>query len=174
MVFMSVRDDKALQLMYLRLDIGDVGDDKVNAQHISARKRQAAIHDNHRVFRFNGGNIHSNLIQSSERNNLHGTVETVFLLLPLVFTLLNLHRLRKKRKILGTVFSFYSFICFLGNKGLCGSFRSFRPCCPRCSSRICRFCIFSPIYTLFQSAFPGNPLSSPIDCLSRLMLRTFL
>src|SRR5699024_7650532 len=69
MVLMSMGDDKSLYLPDIFLQIGDVRNYQVDPQHIVLREGQTAVHDNNTVFTLKGSNVHSDLLQSSQRND---------------------------------------------------------------------------------------------------------
>ena len=70
-ILMSVGDHKALDLVNVVLQIGDVWNDQVNAQHVVAGEGQSAVHHNNTVLVLKGRHIHSDLLQASERYNLY-------------------------------------------------------------------------------------------------------
>ena len=73
-VLMSVGDDEALDLRHVALQIGDVRDDQVDPQHIVGWKSQTAVHDDDAVITLKRGNVHADLIESAERNDLNTAV----------------------------------------------------------------------------------------------------
>ncbi len=69
MIFMTVCDHKALDLAVVLLQIGHIRDDKVNSQHIILRKCESAVHDDDAVTVFESRDVHSDLSQSTQRND---------------------------------------------------------------------------------------------------------
>ena len=78
MVLMAVGDHKPFYLLNIVLQIGHVRDHKVDSQHILLRESQTAIHDNNTVFVLKGSDVHSDLFQSSERNDAQFSVVFFF------------------------------------------------------------------------------------------------
>ena len=70
MVLVAVRNHKALDLAPVLLQIADVRNHAVNAEHILAREGNAAVHDNNRVVALEGRDIHADLLEAAERNDL--------------------------------------------------------------------------------------------------------
>ncbi len=68
-VLMSVCDDKALDLVDVVLQIGDIRDDTVDSEHVILRKGETAVHHNDTVLIFEGSNVHSDLLQAAQRDN---------------------------------------------------------------------------------------------------------
>ena len=69
MILMSMGNNKALHLLNIFLQIGDVRDNKIDAQHVILREGKSAVHDNNTVLEFKGSNVHSDLLQSAQRND---------------------------------------------------------------------------------------------------------
>ena len=69
MVFMAVGDHKSLDFLTVFLQVGNVRDHQIDSKHVVLRKGQTAVHDNNTVFIFKGSNVHSDLLQTSERND---------------------------------------------------------------------------------------------------------
>ena len=65
MVLVAMSEHKSLHLLDIILQIGDIRDHQVNAQHVILRKCQTAVHDNNTVSVFKGSNIHPDLLQSA-------------------------------------------------------------------------------------------------------------
>ena len=70
MILMTVRNDKSLHLLNIILQKGNIRYHKINSQHIILRECQSAVHDNNTVSVHISRNIHSDLFQTAERNNL--------------------------------------------------------------------------------------------------------
>ena len=70
MVLVSVRDHKALHLLDVILQIGDIRNHHVNAQHIVIGEGKSAVHHNNTVLVFEGSNVHTNLLQASQGDDL--------------------------------------------------------------------------------------------------------
>ena len=70
MVLMAVGDHEALHLVDIVLQIGHIGNDKVNPQHIVRRERKAAVHHDNTVFVLERSNVHANLLQTPQRDYL--------------------------------------------------------------------------------------------------------
>ncbi len=82
MILMSVSDHKALYLFRILLQISDVRDHQVNAQHIVCRKCQTTVHHNDTVFVLKGSNVHTDLLQTAQRDNLQpGSTFILFFLI---------------------------------------------------------------------------------------------
>ena len=58
----------------MALQIGDVRDNQVDSQHIVGWKSQTAVHDDDAVITLKRGNVHADLIESAERNDLNTAV----------------------------------------------------------------------------------------------------
>ena len=70
MVLVPVRDDKALDFVDVVLQISGVRDHQVDSEHVIFRKRQSAVHHNNTVFVFEGSDVHADLLQTSQRDDL--------------------------------------------------------------------------------------------------------
>ena len=70
MVLMPVRDHKALHLLNMILQIRDVRDHHVDAEHIVVGEGKAAVHHNNTVLILEGSNVHADLLQTSQRDDL--------------------------------------------------------------------------------------------------------
>ena len=69
-ILMSMRDDKALDLVDVVLQIRDIRYHAVNTEHIVLRECQSAVNDYDRVLILYRSDIHSNLFQTAQRNDL--------------------------------------------------------------------------------------------------------
>lgn len=70
MVLMAVRNDKALDFVQIVLEIRDIRNNAVNAEHVIFRKGHAAVHDDDAVLVFERGDIHADQLKAAERNDL--------------------------------------------------------------------------------------------------------
>ena len=70
MVLMAVGDHKPLHLGNILLQIGNVRDHKIDTQHVVLRERQAAVYYYYTVSVLECCNIHSDLFQTAQRNDL--------------------------------------------------------------------------------------------------------
>ena len=62
MILVPVRDENALHLVLVLQKIGNVGDHKINPQHIILRKGETAVNDDDRVLVLKSRDVHSNLL----------------------------------------------------------------------------------------------------------------
>ena len=69
MILVSVRNHKALDLTPVLLQIADVRNHAVNAEHVLAREGNAAVNDNDRIVALKGRDVHADLLKAAERNN---------------------------------------------------------------------------------------------------------
>ena len=69
-IFMTVRDDDATQLMLVLQHIGVIGKNQVDAGMIVIRKHQARVHENHVVAAFERGHILADGVQTAQGNDL--------------------------------------------------------------------------------------------------------
>ena len=65
-VFVSVRDENAADLIFIFFQICDVRNDKVDAGHFVVREAHAAVDDDDIVFVFQNGDILTDLFQAAE------------------------------------------------------------------------------------------------------------
>ena len=68
-ILMAVGNEEAAQLLLTVDEIGDVGDDQIDAVHIVLGEAQTAVHDDHIVAVFEHGHILPDLIQPAERDD---------------------------------------------------------------------------------------------------------
>ncbi len=73
MILMSVCNNKPFYLVNVLLQICDVRDNQINSQHVVIRESQAAVHHNNTVFIFKGSNVHADLFEAAQRDNLELT-----------------------------------------------------------------------------------------------------
>ena len=86
MVLVSMGDHKALYFVNIVRQIRHVRDHQVNAQHIIAGESQAAVHDDDAVLIFDGSHVHSDLLQTSQGDDLYFAVLIVFVCVLQVLT----------------------------------------------------------------------------------------
>ena len=65
MVLMSMGNHKALYLVNVLLQIADIRNHQVNAQHVISRECKSAVHDDDAVLILKRGDIHSYLFQAA-------------------------------------------------------------------------------------------------------------
>ena len=80
MIFMSMSDHKSLYLIPVIFQIGNIRNYQIHAQHIVFRKRQATVHYNNALFSLERCDIHSDLLKTSQGNDLYGFVPCQFFL----------------------------------------------------------------------------------------------
>ena len=105
MVFMAVRNHKASHFVNLRLNIRNIRNNEIDSEHISRRKCQSAVDDNHIFIGLDSRNVHPDLIQTAERNNLHRPAKCILILLRFIFIFLYLYCIGEQRKVLKIVLS---------------------------------------------------------------------
>ena len=69
MVFMSVRNKEAAKLLLIFYEIGNVGNDEIDAVHIVLGKTEAAVNNDHILSVLQNGHVFSDFIQTAQRNN---------------------------------------------------------------------------------------------------------
>ena len=72
MILVSVSDDNAPELIPVLFEIGEVGDNEVNARHFLIGERKAAVYDKHIVAAFVNVKVLSYLVKTAERDELNG------------------------------------------------------------------------------------------------------
>ena len=95
MVLMTVSDDKALYLVDIVLKICYIGNYQINTQHLVFRERQTAVHHNNTVFISEGSDIHSNLLKTSQWDNLQLGCIFNFLFTQIISSIIVLRTYRK-------------------------------------------------------------------------------
>ena len=70
MILMSVRDHKAFDLGNIFFEVSHIRNDKVDSQHVILWERKSTVHNNNAVAVFKGCDVHSDLFQSAQRNDL--------------------------------------------------------------------------------------------------------
>ena len=66
MIFMTVSNDKSLDLIHMIKQISNIRNNQIDSQHIIRGETQSTIHDNNTVFILKGSNIHSDLFQTTQ------------------------------------------------------------------------------------------------------------
>ena len=94
MILMSVRNDECLDPVDVILQVGHIGNDEINSQHVVRRERQTTIHHNNTVFVFKGSNVHANLFQPAQRDHFQLGTTVIHFFLQLNF----LHILHSSRR----------------------------------------------------------------------------
>ena len=69
MVFMTVGNEEAPELLLVGHQIGEVGDHQVNAVHVFLGEAYAAVNDDHVLAIFQDGAVLSDFIQTAQRDN---------------------------------------------------------------------------------------------------------
>ncbi len=70
MVFVAVREHNAADVLLVLDQVGDVGNNNVNAQQLRLREHQAAVNDNNVVFPTHCQAVHSELAKTTQGDNL--------------------------------------------------------------------------------------------------------
>ena len=70
-VLVAVGDDEALHLRPVVLQVRHIRDDAVDPQHVLARERDSAVHDDDAVPVLEGRHVHPDLLKAAERDDLH-------------------------------------------------------------------------------------------------------
>ena len=78
MILMTVGDNKALHFVDIVFQIGDVRNHQVDSEHVVLRKGQTAVHHNNTVFELKGSYVHSDLLQTAERNDPQFGIVNIF------------------------------------------------------------------------------------------------
>ena len=69
MVLVRVREHDATQLRPVLLEVRDVRDDEVDAQHLLVREHQARVDDDHVVALLDGHHVLADLADTAERDH---------------------------------------------------------------------------------------------------------
>lgn len=75
MIFMSMSDKDAADLLPIFYDIGKIRDDKVNAEHILFREHQPDIHDDDIVGKFEYHRVEAYLLNSAKGDYRKGVFQ---------------------------------------------------------------------------------------------------
>ena len=70
MILMSVGDHKASDLVNIFLEICDIRNDKIDSQHIIPREGKTTVYYHDIVLVLKCGNIHTDLLQTTQRDDL--------------------------------------------------------------------------------------------------------
>ena len=68
-VLMRVREEDAAHLRLVVLQVGDVGDDEVDAEHLLVGEHQAGVDDDHVVALLDGHHVLADLANTAERDH---------------------------------------------------------------------------------------------------------
>ena len=71
MILVSVGNHKALHLINIFFQIGNIGNHQINSQHVICGKCKSAVHDYNGILILKCSNIHADLLQTAQRNNLY-------------------------------------------------------------------------------------------------------
>ena len=71
MVLMSMSDHKAFDLVQVLFQISHIRNHQINPQHIVRGEGQPAVHHHNMIFIFKSRDIHPDLLQSAQRNDLY-------------------------------------------------------------------------------------------------------
>ena len=72
-VLMPVREQDAADAILVLFQVGDIGNDEVDAQHFLVGKAETAVNDDDVVLIFDDGQIFADLVQSAKRNDAYFT-----------------------------------------------------------------------------------------------------
>ena len=82
MILMTMRDHKSSDLINVFLEICDIRNNKINTEHIVSREGKTAVHNNDIILVLKCGDIHTDLFQTTEWNDLQSmSHQTAFILL---------------------------------------------------------------------------------------------
>ena len=70
MILMSVSDNYASDLLGICLEVGNVGDDDVDAVHILVREAEAAVYNDYICAEFDGSHVLADLTETAKRDDL--------------------------------------------------------------------------------------------------------
>ena len=70
MVFVAVGEDDGPDMIAIFQQIGDIGDDDVNAQQLGFRKHEAGVNHDDVVAPAKGHAVHAELTESAERDDV--------------------------------------------------------------------------------------------------------
>ena len=79
-ILVSVRQQDSADAVFVRFEIGDVGDDQIDARHIVIGKTESAIDDYHVVVVFHNRHVLADFPESAERNDPNLSRRLFFLL----------------------------------------------------------------------------------------------
>ena len=69
MILVSVGEQNAANAVFVHFQVGDVGDDQVDAGHVFLGESQAAVDDDHVVVIFHHRHVLADLAQSAKGND---------------------------------------------------------------------------------------------------------
>ena len=97
MILVSVCDHKSFYFLNVLFQICHIRNNEIDSEHIIFWECKTAVHNNNTVFKLKGSNVHSDLLQTSKRNDTQFSVVFSFqfntsmclsvLLFPAFFTL---------------------------------------------------------------------------------------
>ena len=70
MILVSVRDHKSLYPVHVFLQISNIRNYQIDSQHVVVREGKTAVYHNNTVLVLKRSNVHSDLLQSSQRYHL--------------------------------------------------------------------------------------------------------
>ena len=71
MVLVTVCKNNTLNSVGILFNISEIGDYKVNTEHISVRKCHSAVNNNYIVLTFNKGDVLADFIKTAEKCNFY-------------------------------------------------------------------------------------------------------
>ena len=80
-ILMSVGDNNTPDLVPVFLKIGEIGNNKINSEHISLGESKTAVHDHDIIFKFIDRDVLADLVQAAEEADLDG----FYVFLPVLF-----------------------------------------------------------------------------------------
>ncbi len=72
MVLMSVCNENTFELVGVALDICEIGNDKVNAEHIAVWERETAVYDDNIIIVLYESHVFSYFVKSAEKSDFNG------------------------------------------------------------------------------------------------------
>ena len=78
MILMPMGDHESLHLRRVILQVRDVRDDKIDAEHIILRECQTAVHDNDAVIVLERRDVHTDLFESAQRYDTQFSIVLFF------------------------------------------------------------------------------------------------
>ena len=71
-ILMTVGYNDTLDFLTVLLKIGEIGNNKVNAEHIRLRECKTAVNDYYVIFKLINGDVLSDLVESAEESDFNG------------------------------------------------------------------------------------------------------
>ena len=78
MILVSVRDHKSLYPVHVFLQISNIRNYQIDSQHVVVREGKTAVYHNNTVLVLKRSNVHSDLLQTSQGDDLYFAVLIVF------------------------------------------------------------------------------------------------